>query len=196
MIAAGQKEPELVLHDRSADGAVGLPQLLQLARFTQSRRDQPGVEVAALHRAVGAAGEPRAADLVATGLGHHVDHRPAGLGLTQPASDVDRHFGGIRRVGHIERPAAARPVDAQAIDVETAFGRRAAVTAHVQRRRAVDPADVLARRVEAGHEHDQVVIVARARYGTEGVAADHPLLLGALHVDDRALALDRHGLFK
>ena len=41
-----RKEKQLVFLDRSADGAVGLPQLLQLARLTKPGRDELVVEEA------------------------------------------------------------------------------------------------------------------------------------------------------
>ena len=197
LIAAGQVEPEPVLHDRPTERGVHVPQLVQLSWFAQPGGHQLVVEVATLQRPICSVQEHRAAERVAASPRHDVDHRPAGFGFAEPASDVDRDFRDVLRVGDVERATAARSVHAETVHIESTFRVGATVAAHVQRGGAIDSAHVLcvADR-QPRHQHDEVVIRTLARDGVNRLVIDDALLLDALHVDDRALADDSQRLFQ
>ena len=197
LITSGQVEPEPVLHDRPAERAVHVPQLLQLSRFAQPGGHQLVVEVAALQRSICSVQEHRAAERVAASPRHNVDHRPAGFGFAETASDVDRDFRDVLGVGDVERATTARSVHTKTIHVESTFGVGAAVTTHVQRGGAIDAAHVL--RIadrQPRYQHDEVVVGPLAWDGVNGLVIDDALLLDALHIDDGAFAGDGQGLFQ
>src|SRR5262249_36109464 len=141
---------------------------------------------------VGTRSKRAAAERVATASGYYVDRRAADFRLAEPAAVVDRHLGYVRRVGDVQRSAAARSVDAETVDVDAAFRLRAPMPADEQRSRSVDAADVLPARLQAGHQYHEVVIHARTGNRVDHRLIDHALRLDVLHVDDGALAAHRN----
>src|SRR4026207_1154147 len=90
-------------------------------------------------------------------------------------------------------PPAGAPAGADAAQVRTSSGARAAVAAEKGRGRSVDAAHVLGVRVQLDprNERGKLLVRAAGRNRGQNICLDHLLALRALHVDDRGLPRNR-----
>ena len=116
--------PHAILQDRPADAGIEVPQLEQFTGRTQTGVSQFVGVVAADQAVTDPRGVDGAADRVASRLRNDVHGRAADLGFAQAAGCREGDLLRVRDVGQVSRDAAAaeRRADAEAIDLQAAFG--------------------------------------------------------------------------
>ena len=161
-------EPELVAHDRTADGRVDVPDPLERVRRRQAQRLQVVVIVARGERVVGPRAEEVAAERIAAVLRDELHPHAAFLLLGADAAGVDENFliGG-HVGGALVAAARADRVDGVAVDhdprvVDAADENRAGAGARGTH--AADAADVGVRDRDAGRQrrHERNAAARRA----------------------------------
>ena len=196
-VAARDKKPHAILHDRTVQGVVDVVLAVQLRREREAARHEIRIRVLTREAAVRKIRHQFAGELVAAGPRNAVDEDARELVFGGAAAHLNGNFLGLRFVVVHARTLAAgehgvgnHPVDQRSgIAGHRAMDREAAADPH--RGRAAD-VELAGRHGghRAGHRHE----VAAGRQRFEHLARDHLAALARLHVDDGALGRDRNAL--
>ena len=195
-------EPELVLYEWTANGGVHVPQLLDAVDAKEPNLLQVGRQVVALQRVVGEAAEEVALEGVAAFLGNGVAQHAARAPFRRKRARRHRQLlddaGVLHERGVVATTRVVHVVVRHAVHDE----RHLVATATVDRERLIAFATrathvlVGQRNDDARHEDAQTLEAASRRQGIDHRTRERLALLGALGVDERALAGNRDGLFE
>ncbi len=191
----GGEKPQLVPHDRSAERAVHIPDLLDDRQIGLVHA--PGDEIVAetrraLHAGAGVVADEGDMERVRARLRNVVDVDAVGRRLAHAVAQLDGHFAGGRRVRHED--ASAPVVGLESVDERLVVAVPAAVDPELDVGLALAAADVLAGRAhrdprrEGRKRFERLVRGNRVEHLTRNLVPGR----GVLHVHDRALSRHRH----
>ncbi len=187
--ARAREEPQLVLHQRSADRDIVVVQILEMVGRLEPQVLEVCREVAVLEAGVRRGAEKRSLEGVAALARNEVEDHPAGNRLGRARRVVDGDFLAAADVrNEVRRLSRTRHVaNRQAVHHLPLVGRATVVDRHAAQRERALAADVLRAARHAGDEHRQVGLSAPDRDRVDDVLAHDALLHRALDVDDRGL---------